>query len=154
MWNESRKLFLKLLNKLMWNLSHTVIDNIHQFFFGKGDPWTPSGYSTKTNLKVYSRNSLSSNLRAIFMMRDSQRNGILKLKRSISQRDWSITFFFLTICKQKREEIPFNSILVTTDVLSLCTNFPTKEGIETVETALKIKLLSVISTFPYLILTK
>ena len=63
-------------------------------------------------------------------------------------------FFFLTICKQKREEIPFNSILVTTDVLSLCTNFPTKEGIETVETALKIKLLSVISTFPYLILTK
>lgn len=86
------------------------------------------------------------------MMRDSQRNGIMKLKRSVSQRDWLITFF-LTICKQKHEKIPDNSILVTTDVRSLYTNVPSMEGIETVQTTLKIMLSSVISTYLYLILT-
>ena len=43
--------------------------------------------NVKLQHENYSRNSRSSNLRTIFVMRDSQSNAIMKLKRSVSQRD-------------------------------------------------------------------
>ena len=56
---------------------------------------------------------------------------------------------------QHKKKIGDNSILVTMDVRSLYTNIPNKEGIEALETTLKIKNVGtrIISTFLQLVLT-
>ena len=56
---------------------------------------------------------------------------------------------------QHKKRIGDNSILVTMDVRSLYTNIPNKEGIEALETTLKIKNVGtrIISTFLQLVLT-